>query len=205
MKLSFNNSKSFKILLLLFIFCIYIGLPLSILFGLIGFDYKFYALTVGGIIVYAVFHLFGFSNEDLGISAQNKKQSILYVLPITILLVIAGIILWVNGFSRITPNEKWTFFIFYIFVSSPIQEFLYRGALDSAFERLRIPYIVRMFSTSILYSFVHIIYRDWLTLVLTFIIGLIWYYCYQKTKNLIGVSISHAVLGIVTIVAGIIN
>lgn len=205
MKPSFSDSKSFKIVLLLFIFVVYIGLPLSILFGWIGFDYKFYALTIGGIIVYVVFRLFGFSNSDLGITCQKAKKSILYVLPITILLAIAGIALWVSGFSRITPNEKWTFFIFYIFISSPIQEFLYRGALESAFEKLRIPYVVRMFSTSILYSFVHIIYRDWLTLVLTFIIGLVWYYCYQKPKNLIGVSISHAVLGVVTIVAGIIN
>ncbi len=205
MKESSSISKNHKIVLSVFMLIVYIGLPLSILFGLISFDFKFYALTIGGIAVYLVFRALGFSNCDLGITLENTAKSIKYVLPVTILLGIVGVALWVGGFSRITPNEKWTFFFFYIFISSPIQEFLYRGALNSAFEKLGIPNFARMVSTSILYSFVHIIYRDWLTLLLTFVIGLVWYYCYQKSKNLIGVSISHAVLGVVTIVAGIID
>lgn len=55
------------------------------------------------------------------------------------------------------------------------------------------------------YSFVHIIYHNPVTLFLTFVIGLVWYKCYSKTNNLIGVSMSHAVLGIVSIVTGVID
>lgn len=205
MKPFLENPKTFKALLLCFIVVIYIGLPLLILFGVINFDYKFYALTIGGIIVYILFRYLGFSNWDLGITNCNIQNSIVCVLPITVLLAIIGCVLWIGGFSRITPNEHWTFFIFYIFISSPIQEFLYRGALEAALQKLNYPFIIRMILTSTLYSFVHIIYRDCLTLLLTFLIGLIWYYCYYRFKNLIGVSISHAVLGVVTIVAGIIN
>ncbi|MDR0813440.1 MAG: CPBP family intramembrane metalloprotease [Oscillospiraceae bacterium] len=184
---------------------VYIGLPLLLLFGVIDFNYKFYALTVGAIIVYAIGKMFKLSNAEMGITISGTKRSIIYILPLTIVLAIVGIIMWISGFSRITPNESWTFFIFYIFISSPVQEFLYRGVLEAAFLKFKMPYIVRMIVVSALYSFVHIIYRDFLTLVLTFVIGVIWFACYQKPKNLIGVSISHAVLGFVTIVAGIIN
>lgn len=194
-----------KIMLFLFICLIYIGLPLSILFGFIHFAYKFYALTIGAIVVYGVFRLFGFTNLELGITVQNTKKSIVHILPLTIVLAITGIAIWLSGFSRITPNEQWSFFLFYIFISSPVQEFLYRGVLEAALDKYKLPYIARMMISTALYSFVHIIYKDWLTILLTFMIGLIWYFCYQKTKNLIGVSISHAVLGVVTIVAGIID
>lgn len=205
MKSFLENEKNFKAVLVFFIVIVYIGLPLLILADIINFNYKFYTLTISGIIIYILFRFLGFSNCDLGITNHNIQKSIVSVLPITVLLAIIGSVLWIGGFSRITPNENWTFFIFYIFISSPIQEFLYRGALEAAFQELNYPYIVRIFASSILYSFVHIIYRDYLTLLLTLLIGLIWYYCYQKSKNLIGVSISHAVVGIVTIIAGIIN
>lgn len=55
------------------------------------------------------------------------------------------------------------------------------------------------------YAFVHIIYKDILTVILTFIIGLIWYNLYRKDKNLLGVSISHCIIGMITILLGIID
>lgn len=194
-----------KTILFFFICLIYIGLPLSILFGLIDFAYKFYALTIGAIVVYGAFRLFGFTNMELGITVQNTKKAIIHILPLTIVLAIIGIGIWISGYSRITPNEQWSFFLFYVFISSPVQEFLYRGVLEAVLDKYKLPYMARMVISTALYSFVHIIYRDWLTILLTFMIGLIWYFCYQKTKNLVGVSISHAVLGVVTIVAGIID
>lgn len=202
MKSMKNASKT---ILFFFICLIYIGLPLFILFGLINFAYKFYALTIGAIVVYGVFRLFGFTNIELGITVQNTKKAIIHVLPLTIILAIIGIGIWISGYARITPNEQWSFFLFYVFISSPVQEFLYRGVLEAALDKYKLPYMARMIISTALYSFVHIIYRDWLTILLTFMIGLIWYFCYQKTKNLVGVSISHAVLGVVTIVAGIID
>lgn len=54
--------------------------------------------------------------------------------------------------------------------------------------------------SSICYAFVHIIYKDFLTCVITFMIGIIWYLLYRKDYNLFGV-----VLRILTISLGIIN
>lgn len=197
-----TKSKAF---LFLFICFVYIGLPISILLGLISFSYKFHALTIGAVVVYVIFRVLGFTNSDLGITTKNTKESISCVLPLTVVLAIVGVVIWICGYSRITPNEHWSFFLFYIFISSPVQEFLYRGALNAALDKWKLSYISQMIISTTLYSFVHIIYKDWITLLLTFIIGLIWFFCYKKTKNLFGVSISHAVLGFVTIVAGVID
>ena len=54
-------------ILKLVVLFIYIGLPFLIFIGLIPFDYKFYTLTIGGIIVYAIMKVLGFKNQELGI------------------------------------------------------------------------------------------------------------------------------------------
>lgn len=198
-------SKGLKLFLALFILLIYVTLPLLILAGIIPFDLKFYALTIGAVVVYIVLRICGFSNENVGIKKTGWFESIKHVSIISLILALVGILLWALGLSRITPNETWGFFVFYIFISSPVQEFLYRGALNGILEAIGAKEPVQMIITSLLYSFVHIIYKDILTLLLTFAIGLIWFLCYRKTKNLVGVSISHAILGVVTIVGGFIN
>ena len=194
-----------ELALSLFLVLVYVGLPVFILIGFIPFDYKFYVLTVGAVIVYVVARTTGLSNEALGITTNNAKPSVMAVLPFTLILVIIGIVIWISGYSRMTPNETWPFFIFYIFVSSPVQEFLYRGALPAFLRKRHFNNSSVCFISTFLYSFVHIIYKDWLTLLFTFAIGLIWFFCYNKSKNLIGVSFSHAILGVITIIAGIID
>lgn len=199
---SFQRNHMFWIL---FIFFVYIGLPVSILTNIVPFEYKFYLLTIGAIFVYIVCRLKKITNIDMGITCKNSLYSIRAVLPITLILAGAGVALWALGFSRMDPNESWWFFIFYIFISSPVQEFLYRGALPVFLQKLNVSIKCQLVLTSTLYSFVHIIYKDFITLLLTFFIGLIWFSDYKKSNNLLGVSISHAVLGVVTIVAGIID
>ena len=148
----------------------------------------------------------GFNNSEMGITLKETKSSIKHVIHITVFLLIAAIILFFTGKGqRFQPNETAVFYFFYLFISSPVQEFLYRGALKKMLDYLGASETLKLILSTAAYSFVHIIYRDPLTLFLTFIIGLIWYKCYSKTDNLIGVSMSHAVLGIVTIVTGVID
>lgn len=200
-----KKSSLSKCLLLLFLLFVYVGLPILILMGVIPFDYKFYVLTIGAILVYVAARIFGLKNDAIGITNQHTKLSIVSVLPVTIVFVLSGIAIWALGYSRISPDETWGFYLFYIFISSPVQEFLYRGALPAFLEEWRVGNKLVCIISTFLYSFVHIIYKDWLTLLLTFGIGLIWFFCYRKSKNLLGVSVSHAILGAVTIIAGIID
>ena len=94
--------------------------------------------------------------------------------------------------------------MFYIIISCPIQEFLYRGVFGYFEKQYNNKYIWLILS-SFCYAFMHVIYKDMLTCILTFIIGIIWYILYRKDYNLIGVSISHIIIGILTISLGIIN
>lgn len=117
----------------LIILCIYIGLPTFILVGILPFDFKFYFLTISAMLTYAFARGLGISNTEMGITKINCKKSIVTVLPITIIFALAGIVIWALGYSRIVPNESMYFFVFYILMSSPVQDFyievLFQGCL----------------------------------------------------------------------------
>lgn len=194
-----------NLILLSIVSLIYITLPLLILSGILSFDNKFLYLTIGAVIVYIAMRILGFNNQELGITTKGIRESIKKVIPITIILTILGLILIYFRISRFHPTETIWFYLFYLFISSPIQEFLYRGALTSIFRRMNLSDSRNWIMSSLLYSFVHIIYRDFLTCLLTLAIGLIWYKKYEYNRSLIGVSLSHAVLGAITIFAGIID
>lgn len=191
----------------LFVIGLFIYLFFSSLILLIPslFKYKFVILTIVGIVYYILFRILHVERKELGISKDNivrsiKRNIILIVISLLIILVILGM-----GLNKFVPNENIWFYPFYIFISVPIQEFLYRGVFGY-FEKVIIKNrIVTLLLSSLCYSFVHIIYHDILTCVLTFIIGMIWYDLYRKDKNLTGVILSHIILGILTIILGIVD
>ena len=180
---------------------IYILIPFLILIFPVLFQYKFYILTILGLLIYFILRKFGIKNEELGIKRENIVNSILNNLPICVVSIIIIFLIKILGFDKFTPNETMYFYVFYIFVSCPLQEFLYRG-IFGYFDNGK-NYI--LFLSSFMYSFVHIIYKDIITIILTFIIGIIWFWVYRKDKNLFGVSLSHCIVGILTICLGIID
>ena len=191
-------------LLLSSILAIYILLPILILFNNYLYDIKFYLLTGIGLGIFLLMKVFNISNKELGITKQNLWKSIKRNLILIVLCVILIMALKLLHVDKYSPNETLYFYIFYIFISCPIQEFLYRGVFGYFDMNSKYNYLWIILS-SLCYSFVHIIYKDILTCLLTFIIGIIWYMFYKKDKNLGGVTLSHMVLGVATIVLGIVN
>ena len=192
-------------LILFLIFTFYIVIPFLLLINPLFFKNKFIILTIGGILIYTILRLSGFNNSSLGIKPAKTTQSIRDISVITLILIVIGIILSSFKISRFQPSETLSFYLFYIFISSPIQEFLYRGALTSILQQINFRKFSIILISSILYSLAHLGYKDLITCILTFLIGLLWHQKYLKTKNLAGVTISHAILGIITIFIGIID
>ena len=192
-------------LLFIFTLILYIILPILILFNTTLFKYKFYVLVVISLLIYLLFKINKVSNKELGISKSNIVKSLKRNIPIILILIITVIIFRLFNLNKYNPTETVYFYLFYIFISCPIQEFLYRG-IFGYFEKnlIKNKYTILLIS-SIMYSFVHIIYKDYITCILTFIFGIILYLIYRKDYNLFGVSISHIILGILTIYLGIVN
>lgn len=196
--------KKKNIINFIIILFIYIFTPLLILFNQPLYNYKFVFLVVLAILIYLGLRFIGVKNEKLGITKKKWKESLKSIANFTIALIIVVLVLKTFKFQRFNPTETFSFYIFYIFISSPAQEFLYRGVFKYFESTKVISSKTALILSSVLYSFVHIMYRDIFLLTITLFIGLLWYVTYGKTNNLLGVTISHAVLGMATIALGFI-
>ena len=187
------------------IVCVYLMLPILICIGVIPSNMKFMALVVGAVAMYIVMRILGNTHSNIGITRQRTIYSLKTVLPITIALLIATGLFLLLEKPRFSPTEGIGFYIFYILISCPAQELLFRGILSRILQELRLHQALELGLAAALFGYIHIIYGDMLTVVVMSIVGLFWYQAYQRSSNIIGVTISHVVLGVMTIALGVID
>jgi uncharacterized protein len=158
----------------------------------------------GGIVflLFLYIRICKFTPRELGICKETLKGSLFWSglvssgFGVLIYLVYVG--QWFRQAHLISTAPFFLFF--YVLIASPAQEFVYRSLLFAEMKRrgLHHPWLQIIFS-SFSFAFLHIFHYDYLTFCVTFIVGLAWSILYQKIPNLLGVTISHAVLGILAI------
>jgi len=60
-----------------------------------------------------------------------------------------------------------------------------------------------IFINALLFSFSHIIFNNWLAIILTFFISFLFAYTYKKSNSLLVVSLEHALYGNLIFTVGI--
>jgi len=101
--------------------------------------------------------------------------------------------------------DWWWFAPFYVLVSCPAQEFACRGFLFAEMARRGIIGAGAQIAISaVTYAFLHVVYKDWLAFLAPLVIGLVWGAIYRRWPNLWGVVASHVVLGLISIMIGLV-
>ena len=193
-----------KILIIMVAIITYIIIPTLVLYNIIDFECRFSVLILVGALSYLIATKLKYTDKELGITKKNIYQSIKRILPVTLIVFIFTLVYYFLGLSNYSNTNSITFYIFYILISCPIQELLYRSILKCYLDEFKISNATKIIISSILFSYLHIVYFNPLTLIFTLIIGLYWNYCYYKDNNIVGVTISHIILGVSTILLGII-
>lgn len=171
----------------------------------IPFEYRHYSLFA--IFMFAVVYVIlrGYNFYDLGVRLDNINSALRWSLIPTVALAAIMLICYMQGWIRQPTIPEWPLFaIFYVLVSSPVQEFLFRGLLFYEMGVLRLHPSLQVLLSASTYCFMHIIYEDALTLVVTAVIGIVWGQLYLQCPNVWGIALSHALLGIVAIYVGLI-
>jgi len=182
---------------------LYILPVVLILTKVIPFSDRFLVLTITGVLIIGLAMLNEIALADLGFNHQNLLPAIKDILPVTIISSVLMIIFYLNHGMRIDNTDiTWYFYVFYISLSSPLQEFLYRSYLFNRLAQIQLNQGSIIIITAILYSFAHSIYQDLLTVLLSLIIGLYWAYHYNRFKNFYSITLSHTILGIIAILTG---
>lgn len=118
-------------------------------------------------------------------------------------LAIAGILQTDLPHRHVAPGRL-AFYVFFVLVPAPAQEFLYRSFLFAEMGEIRVPPVATVALSAVLFAFLHIIYRDAFTMLLTLVAGLAWAVLFHKTRGFYMVAASHAALGAAAILTGVI-
>ena len=180
---------------------VYITPVVCLRLGLIPYKWRFHVLIAMAIVAVA-FAAARYSANHLGL-ARPRLWQILGWAGIPSVLLIAGIFL-ADLPHRLQASQRLPFYLFFVLLSAPAQEFLYRSFLFAELAAVRIPRFGIVVISAVLYSYMHTIARDGMTTLLTFVVGLIWAGIFSRTRNFFIVALSHAGLGVAAITLGVI-
>ena len=191
---------------LVFVILAYYLPVILIWIGVIPFEFRFHILVAMAILMGVYAFVSKHSLKDLGIRSDTLKPSLLWNGTLSAIFVVLMYALYAAKLIREPTVPSWTlFYVFYVFISSPAQEFIYRSVMFSEMNRaeIRNP-AFQVIISAVTFSFLHVIYNDWITLAVGLFIGVVWGIVYYKQPNFWGVAISHAILGVVSIATGLI-
>jgi len=144
--------------------------------------------------------------QQLGFRSDNLKASLFANAVLSLVIVLITFAIKRHETHRLDEfHAHFDFYLPYILLYSPAQEFLFRSYLFEEFRArgvISAPLLIG--TTSLLYCLIHSISNTWDAVGLTLIMGLIWGTIYWRKPNFYGVALSHCVIGVVTILLGLI-
>lgn len=190
---------------IIFFFALF-QIPVLLLFsGILDYSVRYWVLAVASsiLILYTLIRKYSFS--DLGFRNINLKKDILYNTAFCIFAVAALITAFSKGWIRDPTIPEWDyFFVFYVFISSPLQEFLFRPLVFHELKLAGCGKSGMIVISAINFGMMHVFYHDMITFLAALFIGLVFGLIYSQTKSIYGISVSHAVAGAISIYVGLI-
>ena len=130
--------------------------------------------------------------HDIGLTWQGAARSLRHACFITAIgIAVITLVGYLFGFAPAGITTAWL--LFYIIISVPIQEIIFRGIIQRYLHRYGARRAIAV--ASIAYAAIH--FYNPLLVVLTLIAGIAWGSSFHRTGTLIGPIVSHAILGAV--------
>lgn len=189
-------------------FGFFYALPILLLYvELIPFKVYYGILMLMGLILAAYSIQKGITARSLGFRKDNLKKALIFSV---ILSVVSIALVFVLFNLRIISDwkgqgETFWFLLFYVFISAPIQEFIFRSLMFFELKQFlgsKKWFIIIL--SAIVFSMAHVFFKNWGVMAVTFAAGLFWGWMYDETHNFWGVALSHAIIGAVAVYLGIV-
>lgn len=197
-------SPDFRRLLILLLVACY--LPILLLWsGIIPFAYRFHVLLLVLVSLFAFSRWRGHSRRELGITLENGWPALRWNLVFSLFgAAVLCLAWWADLFMQRGHGYSLSHYLFYIVFLGPVQEFIFRGVLFAEMRRCRSldPLLMLLIST-VSFGFLHVIYHNPLLLLITLVSGLAWGISFLRWPTLVGVCLSHSLLGALAMSLGV--
>jgi membrane protease YdiL (CAAX protease family) len=178
---------------------VFVGLPLLYYFEMIPVHK---AIPLVLVFLYCLFIIIkdkNFDREIFRIKRDYPWQD--FLLKGSILLIITSIWVYVfraDVFFHLPRNNFWIWL--FVIVSYPIwsaytQEFIFRAFFYHRYKILFRNPLIMLLINAFCFAMAHIIFRNWLALIFTFVGSLIFSYTYLRNKSLNAVFLEHSLYG----------
>jgi len=194
--MTFTGSKIFKIFELSLV---YVGLPV-----LYYLDYIPFHKAIPLLFVFAVFLVLLLLNKDFnksrfGFNGFNHWRPLIIRFLIIASLFVILISIFSPGKLFLLPRERtglWIIImIFYPVWSAYPQEIIFRSWFFHRYEELFRNERLLIILNAVLFSFSHVIFRNWVAIIFSFFAGIIFASTYRKSDSLLVVFIEHMLYG----------
>ena len=173
----------------------YLRIPLLLLFTIFIFIYLFRNKT--------------FQNKEF-LRIKGKAGYLKQILPriiiISVMIVLLALLLVPHEFLFIVKELPliWLLIIFlYPLLSAYPQEIIYRAFFYDRYGILFPDEKIAVIVNAFLFSFLHIIYKNPVAILLTFFAGLLFAVTYRKSNSVLVVAIEHSIYGILIFTFGL--
>ena len=189
------------------LFVLFIGIPLAYLFDIFPI-HKIIPLIVGSIYTITLL-LFdkSFKREELGMNGfKSYKTLILRSIGVLIVLTISTYLIIPEYLFFLPRKMTWLWAI--IMLMYPVwsvipQELIYRTFFFHRYKTLFPNRVSMIISSSLAFSFMHIIFENWVAIAFSLIAGIVLSIVYYNHKSLLGISIEHAIYGNLVFTTGL--
>jgi uncharacterized protein len=178
---------------------LFIGLPLFYFFNLIPFHKFVPLLVVFLVMLFLILRDKSFSRKKFGLNGFREWQPIFVRFLVFALLSALIIRFFFPEYFFKLPRERLNLWfmviVFYPLWSVFPQEFIYRTWFFRRYRHLIKKEWVFILLNGALFSFSHIIFRNWLAIAMTFVGGIMFAWTYRKSNSLLVVFIEHMLYG----------
>ncbi len=188
---------------------VYKSIELFLIFVLVPVSFTInYSPLIKGVIgligfIYVIFVLLKVEKLKFKIAKNlNWKQFWKTTLfKLLIIIVVTTLFVWLTNKTSLfvvllNKPKLWVFILFvYTFLSVYPQELIYRTFFFERYKGMLKSDNLFLFVNAILFSLAHLLFKNTLVIVLTFLGGLLFALTYKRTSSTLLVSIEHAIYG----------
>ena len=188
---------------------IYLAIPLLFFFNILDFSVMFLLMPIG--IVVFLFLRFdkSFDNKSFTRWQISRKQYrsmwFLFVISAVVMLIAIWLVRPDRIFFLLRQKPLFLFWIslFYPVFSVIPQALAYRVLFFHRYANLFKNKWIQILVSAVFFSFGHVVFKNSLVLVLTFVAGIIYAYHYYLTKSMLFSIMEHSIYGVWLFASGL--